>query len=484
MSQNTGSVIADTNLGQIEGNISDGVMRFLGVPYAARFTDDSRFEPPEMVQPWEGIASAVEDGPIPPQRPSRLASVMGDFELPYNENCLTLNIWTPEADNGKRPVIVWIHGGAFVSGAGSLPWYDGTSFSRDQGVVLVGVNYRLGALGFLCHPEISKGNLGIQDQMLALEWVRNNIHSFGGDTNNVTLMGQSAGAISAYALLANEKARICFDKVILQSGRYDSFETPDTAAEKAEDLAKIAGVSVVDLKTLPVEDILDAQSILARQNAKFAATNIPLMPVADGEVIPDGVHEAALKGAQGKEIMLGFAHDEMHAFLAGNPDIENASDAQIEDVFKRDFGEKWQEMLSYCRNRQPGATPMEILSSGLNEANFAGQTSDFAADLSDKGIDTWLYRIDWSAPESAYRACHCIELPFVFNTFDRWMPPMIAGLQSNEATALSRVIQKTWGSFAANGDPNHEDLIEWPAYNADRRSMIIWNKYIETVNRY
>ena len=154
MSQNTGSVIADTNLGQIEGNISDGVMSFLGVPYAARFTDDSRFEPPEMVQPWEGVASAVEDGPIPPQRPSRLASVMGDFELPYNENCLTLNIWTPEADNGKRPVIVWIHGGAFVSGAGSLPWYDGTSFSRDQGVVLVGVNYRLGALGFLCHPEI------------------------------------------------------------------------------------------------------------------------------------------------------------------------------------------------------------------------------------------------------------------------------------------------------------------------------------------
>ena len=188
-----------------------------------------------------------------------------------------------------------------------------------------------------------------------------------------------------------------------------------------------------------------------------------------------------------EDVMMGaviFAHEEMQAFLAGNPDIENASDAQIEDVFKRDFGEKWQEMLSYCRNRQPGATPMEILSSGLNEANFAGQTSDFAADLSDKGIDTWLYRIDWSAPESAYRACHCIELPFVFNTFDRWMPPMIAGLQSNEATALSRVIQKTWGSFAANGDPNHEDLIEWPAYNADRRSMIIWNKYIETVNRY
>ena len=132
----------------------------------------------------------------------------------------------------------------------------------------------------------------------------------------MTLMGQSAGAISAYALLANEKARICFDKVILQSGRYDSFETPDTAAEKAKDLAKIAGVSVRDLKTLPVEELLDAQSILARQNAKFAATNIPLMPVADGEVIPDGVHEAALKGAQGKEIMLGFAHDEMHASVS------------------------------------------------------------------------------------------------------------------------------------------------------------------------
>ena len=483
MSQDDDSVTVDTNLGQIEGNLSDGVMSFLGVPYAARLTAYGRFQPAEPVRPWEGIKSARDDGPIPPQRPSRLASVMGDFELPYDENCLTANIWTPDADNEKRPVIVWIHGGAFVSGAGSLPWYDGTSFARDQGVVLVGVNYRLGALGFLCHPEISAGNLGLQDQMLALEWVRNNIASFGGDTSNVTLMGQSAGAISAYALLANEKARKNFDKVILQSGRYDSFETPGTAAEKAEDLAKIAGVSVGDLKTLPVEDILDAQSILARQIAKFAATNIPLMPVADGKIIPNDVHQAALKGAQGKEIMLGFAHDEMHAFLAGNQEIENASDAQIEDVFKRDFGDRWQVMLNYCRNQQPGATPMEILSSGLNEANFAGQTCDFAAELTSKGIDTWLYRVDVAPPKSTYRACHCIELPFVFNTFDRWMPPMIAGLDSNEATALSRVIQKTWGSFATNGDPNHEDLIDWPAYNSDRRSMIILNKHIETINR-
>ena len=483
MSQNTGSVIANTNLGQIEGNLSDGVMSFLGVPYAARLTADGRFQSPEPVRPWEGIKSARDDGPIPPQRPSRLASVMGDFELPYDENCLTVNIWTPGADNEKRPVIVWIHGGAFVSGAGSLPWYDGTSFARDQGVVLVGVNYRLGALGFLCHPEISAGNLGLQDQMLALGWVRNNIDSFGGDNNNVTLMGQSAGAISAYALLANENARTNFDKVILQSGRYDSFETPDTAAKKAENLADIAGVTPDALKTLSVEDILDAQSKLARQNAEFADPNIPLMPVADDKIIPDGVHEAAITGAQGKKIMLGFAHDEMHAFLAGNPDIENASDAQIEDVFKRDFGDRWQVMLNYCRNQQPGATPMEILSSGLNEANFAGQTCDFAAELTSKGIDTWLYRIDVAPPKSTYRACHCIELPFVFNTFDRWMPPMIAGLDSNEATALSRVIQKTWGSFAANGDPNHEDLIDWPTYNSHRRSMIIWNKHIETVNR-
>jgi para-nitrobenzyl esterase len=406
---------------------------------------------------------------------------MGDFELPYDENCLTLNIWTPRADNEIRPVIVWIHGGAFVSGAGSLPWYNGTSFARDQGVVIVAVNYRLGALGFLCHPKISAGNLGLQDQMVALEWVRNNINSFGGDNGNVTLMGQSAGAISAYALLANKKARANFDKVILQSGRYDSFETLDTAAKKVESLADIAGVTPDALKTLSVEDILDAQSKLAQQNAEFAATNIPLMPVADGKIIPDDVNEEALIGAQGKKIMLGFAHDEMHAFLAGNPEIQNASDVQIEDVFKRDFGERWQEMLNYCRNRQPGATPMELLSLGLNEANFAGQTCNFATELSGKGIDTWLYRIDLAPPGSTYRACHCIELPFVFNTFDRWMPPMINGLDSAEARALSRVIQKTWGSFAANGDPNHEDLIDWPAYNSDRRSMIILNKHIETV---
>ena len=150
-----------------------------------------------------------------------------------------------------------------------------------------------------------------------------------------------------------------------------------------------------------------------------------------------GVHKAAIIGAQGKKVMIGFAHDEMHAFLAGNQEIENASDAQIEDVFKRDFGDRWQVMLNHCRNQQPGATPLEILSSGLNEANFAGQTCDFAAELTSKGIDTWLYRIDVAPPKSTYRACHCIELPFVFNTFDRWMPPMIAGLESHEAPRLA-----------------------------------------------
>ncbi len=475
--------IINTELGDILGFKKDGVNYFLGIPYSSGLGAEKRFCSPEPIEPWEGILDATTNKPIPPQRPSRLAKVMGDFSLLYNEDCLTLNIWSPTNKKEKLPVIFWIHGGAFVSGSGSLDWYSGESFARDQEIILVGINYRLGALGFLYHPDISKGNMGIQDQILALEWVSKNIESFGGDSANITIMGQSAGARSAFALLANNKARHFIKNVIFQSGFFNSFETRDVASEKAEKFAKIAGVKVKQLKKISVEDILDTQTAVAQTGAIFASVNVPFFPVIDGEIIPANTHAAALEGAADKCIMLGTTHDEMHAFLSGNPEIETAPLKKIEEVFRREFINDWEIILKNCQRRAPGATSMEILSLGLNIAFFEGQTAAIANDFAEQGIDAWLYRFDWKSPASAFGACHCIELPFLFNTFKKWLPPMIAGLDLNEGLNLSKVLQKTWGTFAKYGDPNHDDIAYWPKFSEKQHSEIHWNKYIEVIQK-
>ena len=466
-----------TKLGTIKGIKNTVSSSFLGIPYATH----KRFHPPEIIPEWGNALDATLPEPVPPQLPSRLASVMGDFEITYDENCLSLNIWTPGKKGDDKPVIMWIHGGAFVSGSGSLPWYNGQHLSENQDVVIVGINYRLGALGFLYHPDISPGNLGILDQIAALEWIQENIEEFGGSPTDITVMGQSAGAISAYALLANSKAQKMFHKVILQSGRYEHFETTANAEEKSISLSKIAGVNIEKLKNLEIEKILEAQTTQAIQSATFASTSIPYLPIVDGTIVPNNLEEAALKGAKDKHVLIGYTQNEMHAFLSGRKDIENASTNQIKNVFKRDYEDDWEQRLDDCYKRLPNGTAMEILSMGLNNINFAGNTNSFARKLSELGIPTWLYRFDWSGPESPFGACHCIELPFIFGNFDKWSPPMLDGGDATEMKALSKVVQKAWGSFARHGTPNDKTLIEWPRYEDDRKLKLIWNRYIEVI---
>src|SRR5829696_6547352 len=194
--------VATTDCGTLRGTHEQGVAVFRAVPYAAPPVDTLRFKPPARPAPWTGERDATVDGPIAPQGPSRLRAAMGDFSYPQSDDCLTLTIWTPSPDAARRPVLVWLHGGAFISGAGSLPWYSGATMARRGDVVVVGVNYRLGALGFMHLPGVSLPNLGLLDQFAALEWVSRNIAAFGGDPDNITIAGQSAGGFSVLAMLA------------------------------------------------------------------------------------------------------------------------------------------------------------------------------------------------------------------------------------------------------------------------------------------
>jgi len=415
-----------TKLGKIKGVSENGVNTFLGVPYASHLGNDERFQQARPIEPWSGVLDAKKSGPISPQLSSRLSRVMGDFMLPHDENSLTLDIWCPDIGQKEIPVLFWIHGGAFISGAGSLEWYRGTLFAKHQNVIVIGVNYRLGALGFLCHPDISSGNMGIEDQMLALEWVYSNIEYFGGDRKNITLMGQSAGAISVYALLANKRASKMVSNAILQSGRYDNFEELEVAHKKTERFADIAGVEVKALKTLPLDEILNVQTKFAKTQAKFASSAIPFLPVIDQHTIRSEVHEDFLEGARGKNIIL--------------------------------------------------------ISMGMNISNFEGHTVNLAKRLSSVDTNTWLYRFDWSSPESIFGACHCIELPFIFGTASQWSPPMLSGGRATEIAGLSKIIQDTWGVFAREGNPNNSNLPSWPKIRENDFNKICWNNFIEVTN--
>src|SRR5262245_15033493 len=288
-------LVVRTKAGELRGARENGIAVFRAVPYAAPPVGELRFAPPQPMPAWHGVRHATQDGSIPPQGRSRLAHVMGDFERAQSEDCLTLNIWTPAPDAKKRPVMVWIHGGAFASGAGSLDWYSGETFAAND-IVAVSINYRLGALGFLCLPGVSEGNLGLLDQVAALEFVRDNIAAFGGDPDNVTVVGQSAGAASIAILMTMSRANGLFRRAILQSTPFGRMSrTPDDAHRIGRRLLEVVGLEpsqAGQLKSLPFAIFVAAQGEVARLEKKFADALAPFWPVIDGNVYPGEVAPA------------------------------------------------------------------------------------------------------------------------------------------------------------------------------------------------
>ena len=290
-----------TKAGELRGATENGVAVFRGVPYAAAPVGELRFAPPQPVPAWSGTRDATKDGPVAPQGRSRLAHVMGDFERPQSEDCLTLNIWTPAPDSKKRPVLVWIHGGAFASGAGSLPWYSGERLTANGDVVVVSINYRLGALGFLCLPGVSDGNLGLLDQVAALRFVHDNIAAFGGDPGNLTAVGQSAGAASIAILMTMPQADGLFRRTIMQSTPFGRMSrTLEDSHRIGRRLLEVLGLKPGEepkLKSLPFAQFVKAQGDVARLEKKFADALAPFWPVIDGKVYPGEVAPALKAGA-------------------------------------------------------------------------------------------------------------------------------------------------------------------------------------------
>lgn len=478
------SLIVSTTHGKLAGVEAGGVRYFRGIPYAAPPTGKLRFRPPEPHRGWTGVRPAHAQAPIPPQMPSRLRNVLGDYALPQSEDCLTLDITTPSLgrNNGSAPVLVWLYGGAFVTGGTAVPWYDGTSFARRHGIVFVSLNYRLGALGFLSHPELGPGNAGLHDQFTALQWVKENIAEFGGDPDKITLAGQSAGAISIFALLATSGTAPLFRQAILQSGRFNSLSPKAQMESVGEAFLHRAGMSANALRNLPVAEIVTLQTAFIRENAEFAVTSTPFRPGIDEEFVPNNPLQAAISGAKDKPLILGWTHDELLAFFAHDPAVRKATPDQINGALRRHWDDNWREAYSFARARAPGASIEQLLALAVNEATFAGATVAFAESLADANNAPWLYRFDWSAPENPVQACHCVELPFVFNNTAKWQPPMHEGANLRKRRALAQVVHDTWASFVDKHNPNHTDLPVWSRYELQSRRTLRIGIIIESVS--
>ncbi|WP_368931301.1 carboxylesterase family protein [Achromobacter xylosoxidans] len=408
----TDTVQARLRAGMLTGLRDGGVCRFSAIPYAEPPVGPLRFAPPEPAR-WQGPRDATRPGSVAPQLPSRLRGAMGDFEAPQAEDCLHLTVWTPAADERRRPVVVWLHGGAWQSGGGALDWYDGAALAARGDLVMVAVNYRLAALGWL-HVPGQTANVGLLDQECAIDWVLGNIQDLGGDPARVTLMGQSAGASSICAMLAR---RPRFGRAILQSAALGrGFRSSAQAAALGQVFLDAAGAGDLEqARALPVERLLSAQrapQVIAALEAEGSRRSL-FGPVLDGQVLPADI-APALKSAAGRaDVLVSYTRDEMAAFPGGDgPDCALAS-----------------------------------------EAVFGAPSRQWAVDAAAQGRQAWLARFD-VAPTARFLACHCIELPFVFDTLAAFATaPMLRGLPPTQAATLARATQRAWIAFIRGEAP-------------------------------
>ncbi|MGY6661586.1 MAG: carboxylesterase/lipase family protein [Glycocaulis sp.] len=463
----------DTPAGTVQGVSEAGITVFRGIPYAEAPTGDNRWRAPVPAARWDGVRDATQFGPVCHQPPSRPGSIYAEERGEMSEDCLSLNIWAPEnAENA--PVFVWIHGGSLIGGAGSDSMYDGARLAA-EGLVVVTINYRVGILGYLAHPELSaespdniSGNYGVLDQIEALRWVNRNIAAFGGDPENVTIAGESAGALSVMYLMGAPSAHGLFARAIAQSAYMISapaLRGNPHGVPSAEELGVwLAGQTghqdIAALRAADAQDLTMAS----------AMTGYFPFPAIDGHVLPGQLVDQFDRGEQAQvPILAGFNEGEIRSLRFLLPEVPESSEAYIAEIEAR-YGELAPAFLALY----PADDVAESLLAITRDALYGWTAVRLVESQSAAGQDSYLYYFNHSYPaadEADLHAFHAAEIPYAFGTLSRTAPDWPAVPETAVEAALSDAMVGYWASFARDGVPVADGFPAWPAYGDTRAYM-------------
>ena len=478
--------VVRTRQGAVQGSAAQGVAAFKGIPYAAPPFGPNRFQPPRPAQSWDGVRQALTYGPTVPKAPyvAPFDVLIPETDLPGQE-CLNLNIWSPDLHQGRLPVMVWIHGGAFANGSGSVPAYDGTRFARD-GVVCVTFNYRLGADGFLFLGD-GIANLGLLDQIAALTWVQENIAAFGGDPTNVTIFGESSGGMSIATLMAMPRATGLFRRAIAQSGAGHFVISPATAQRIGQYLAEKLSVEPTRqaIGAVPINRLVQAQQELRSEISsnpsparwgEVAANLMPFEPVIDGDLLPARPIDSIAAGASANiDVLVGNNADEWRFFLVPTGMLNVVNEVILSRAVAA-YALPVAETLATYRATRKVATPGDLLAAIVTDWFYRIPAIRMAeAHAQQDAGATYMYEFAWQPPtfDGRLGACHALEMPFVFDNLDKEGFEGLVG--TNPPQQVADAMHAAWVAFATSGNPG------WPQFNLKRRATMRFDTTSELV---
>jgi len=480
-----------TTGGALRGYVDNGVHVFKGVPYAASTAGANRFMPPQKRPAWTDVRDATKWGQRPPQilggEPAEMLPT--DPREALGEDCLVMNIWTPNPSSGRRPVMVWLHGGGFASGSGSYGIYEGRELARKHDVVAISINHRLNILGFLYLAQYggkwaSASNVGMLDIVAALEWVRDNIAAFGGDPRNVTIYGQSGGAGKVSTLMAMPSARGLFHRAIAESGAALTAIPVAQAAKTTEQLLqrlKVTPDRLDRLQTIPFTELIDAIRV-----APGTPAVAPAGPVLDGKSLPSNPFDPTAP-AQSASVpfLTGTTATEM-TFFASDDQLKQIDDAALHQRVKGLLQVDDQEtdrLIALYRKQQPGRDNIDLFLRMQTDNSFFRLNVDTQAErkAAQRGAPVYVYRFEYYSPvrEGRLKAMHCMEIPFVFDNLEAGK--IYTGI-SPAAQRLADRMSAAWVAFARTGNPNHRGIPQWPAFNSTDRPTMVFGDDAKVVN--
>ncbi|RIJ27000.1 carboxylesterase family protein [Henriciella mobilis] len=459
--------------GALQGVAEDGVTVYRGIPFALAPVGERRWAPPQAFPDWDGVRDATEFGPACPQPGARPGSIYYEKLGEVNEDCLSLNVWVPDGAE-DAPVFVWIHGGSLVTGAGSQAMYDGAKLARETGLIVVTINYRLGVLGYLAHPGLSaespqniSGNYGLKDQVAALKWVERNIGAFGGNPDNVTIAGESAGALSVVLLMVSPEARGLFNKAVAQSAYMVSM-APLRGTRNGHPSAEEAGVAFQEktgAASLGELREMDADKLVSIAGRAFVPFG-----VIDDVWITDQMPAAFDKGEQAKvPVLAGFNEGEIRSLRFLLPPVPE-SDA-YEAAIRASHGDLADRFL----DTYPADKPEASMLATTRDAMYGWTAERLAASQTAAGQPSYFYFFDHTYPAAdklGLRAFHAMEIPYVFGTLFDIPEPWPQAPRKQSERDLMKAMMHYWASFARTGTPSAEGAPDWPAYGNDATGMV------------